>query len=100
MPTLPRRFIILASQRTGSNLLRSLLDSHPDVTAYAEVFLKDHSWFENQHGPKDSPALVAERDADPVAFAQKHVFRDYEESVKAVGFKLFYQHAPEGEHAL
>jgi LPS sulfotransferase NodH len=100
MPTHPRRFIILASQRTGSNLLRSLLGSHPAVVAYGEIYLRDHSWFESELGPKDCPELVAERDADPIAFAEKYVFRSHDASIKAVGFKLFYQHAKEYDHAL
>ena len=33
------RFIIISTQRTGSTLLRTSLDSHPDIRCHGEVFL-------------------------------------------------------------
>jgi len=35
-------FVILSHQRAGSNLLRTLLDSHPDLTCYGEGW-SDHT---------------------------------------------------------
>ena len=34
------KFIVITRSRTGSNLLISLLNSHPSITAYKEVFGK------------------------------------------------------------
>ena len=38
MKSSPTRFIILAAARTGSNLLRDLVRSHPAVFAGSELF--------------------------------------------------------------
>ena len=38
MPATPRRFVILAARRSGSNLLCSLLGSHPHVRCHHELF--------------------------------------------------------------
>lgn len=35
----PTRFIVLATQRTGSTWLSDMLDSHPAIAAYEELFL-------------------------------------------------------------
>src|SRR5690606_16569148 len=35
------RFIILARSRTGSNFLRGMLNSHPQVLTYGEIFRND-----------------------------------------------------------
>src|SRR4051812_20114345 len=35
----PTRFIVLATQRTGSTWLVEMLDSHPAIVAYEELFL-------------------------------------------------------------
>jgi|GEM_PF-3057748 len=37
---MPRRFIILTTQRSGSTFLRLWLDSHPEIRAHSEVFLR------------------------------------------------------------
>jgi len=71
-----RKFIILSRSRTGSNLLLSYLNVHPNIIANHEIF---------QRPSKKSYQRILEGQ-----------FRKYPKSVKAVGFKIFYNH-PLGE---
>jgi LPS sulfotransferase NodH len=67
-----RRFIVLSRSRTGSNMLISFLDSHPNICAAGEIFSNL-----NEKNYKD---ILSK------AFA-KQPFH-----VKAKGFKIFYYH--------
>lgn len=67
-----QRFAVLARSRTGSNLLVSLLDSHPAVVAHYEVF-----------------RTLGERSCNQIF---NRVFCRYPPGIKAVGFKIFYYH--------
>jgi LPS sulfotransferase NodH len=86
------RFVILARSRTGSNLLRSLLNEHSQAKVYSELFRSetDIDWgFPDVH----SQAALTLYQKDPVAFLNKRIFGKNPRSIKAVGFKLFYYHA-------
>jgi len=85
------RFLILASARTGSTLLTRSLNRHSGIRAYGEI-LRDRSFF---------PARFAEfghsqglYQSDPASFVETKVYRKYPPDVAAVGFKIFYRHAP------
>jgi LPS sulfotransferase NodH len=85
------RFLILASARTGSTLLARSLNRHSQIVAYGEI-LRDKGFF---------PARFVEfgrsqglYQIDPVAFLERKVYRKYPQDVAAVGFKIFYGHAP------
>jgi len=71
-----RKFIILSRSRTGSNLLRSYLNGHPNIIANHEIF---------QRPSKKNYQKIL-----------KNQFRKYPKPIKAVGFKIFYNH-PLGE---
>jgi LPS sulfotransferase NodH len=68
----PTRFVILAAPRTGSNLLCTLLNSHPDILCHHEIFnpagifyaldLRDGSF---------NLGTMETRDEDPVAFMER-----------------------------
>lgn len=73
-----RRFIILSRARTGSNLLLSFLNSHPNVRAEGEIF-------EKLQGKSYQHRLNA-------CFTRQPYF------VKAKGFKIFYYH-PQDDHS-
>jgi LPS sulfotransferase NodH len=75
-----RRFIVMSRSRTGSNLLMSLLNSHPNIHAEGEVF-------SHLRGRPYTRVLAR-------TFARQAFF------VKAKGFKIFYYHPqddPSGE---
>lgn len=67
-----KRFIVLSRSRTGSNLLISLLNSHPHIHTEGEIF-------RNLNGKNYKKVLAK-------AFGK----RPYQ--IKAKGFKIFYYH--------
>lgn len=66
------RFIVLTRSRTGSNLLLSFLNSHPNIFAEGEIFATLHG-------------------VDPLA-RLRAVFGRQPRHIKAKGFKIFYYH--------
>jgi len=66
------KFIIITRSRTGSNLLISLLNSHPEIEAYGEMFNQLHG-------------LTSE-------WIWNSIFGFKSSSVKFVRFKIFYYH--------
>lgn len=93
------RFIIVGRSRTGSNLLRSLLNAHSQVESYGEVFRSpareamdwDHTGVLRQSDRMHRLLLE-----DPVSFIGTRIYRRYPAGIAAVGFKIFYYHAREG----
>jgi LPS sulfotransferase NodH len=77
-----QRFMVLGSARTGSNLLLSLLSSHPHIKTYGELFNLDML-------PKASLAEVLD---DPVTYLRQKVYQNHKAEISAVGFKMFYDH--------
>ena len=89
-----QKFIILCTGRTGSNLLCSLLQSHSNIRAFAEVLYKDPK---RKRIHWDYPGYNSEeiwqiRERNPNHFIDEIVFRKFPLTVSAVGFKLFYNH--------
>jgi len=72
-----RRFIVLSRSRTGSNLLISFLNSHPNISAEGEIFSEL-----NGRNYKDVLAT---------AFAAQSY------QTRAKGFKIFYYHPQDDE---
>jgi len=91
------RFIILGRSRTGSNLLRSLLNSHPQVVAFNELYrARERISWGLPYYPQSSRLLTL-RQRDPVGFLESEVYGTYPRSVAAVGFKIFYYHAQDDD---
>lgn len=79
----PVRFVIFAAPRTGSNLLCSLLNAHPDILCHHGLFNPGGvHWARDRRGSGD----VAERDRDPVAFLD--TLWSSGGDARAVGFKM------------
>ncbi len=72
-----RKFVIISRSRTGSTLLMSLLDSHPNIECVGEIF-------KNTQGI--APFTVW------VRYFGKRLKR-----IKAVGFRMFYYHPENGD---
>lgn len=66
------KFIIVTKSRTGSSLLTSYLDSHPEVRCFEEIFRRLGSSTTKQ--------------------AWENIYGKRNKRVKAVGFKIFYYH--------
>lgn len=93
----PVRFVIVFQARTGSNMVRSALKSHPAVRCYGEVLRSRYRVVERQ-SPVGLPAkartvLLQE----PTRFVDEHLYGPHPANIKAVGFKLAYGHAREPE---
>ncbi len=87
------RHIILARSRVGSNLLNSLLNTHPAIVSYGEIFRNDYSIGWDRGGMPSGSGMVRLMNNEPVGFLEKKVFRTFPPKTRAVGFKLFYYHA-------
>jgi hypothetical protein len=83
------KFIVLSRSRVGSNLLRSLLNDHPAVEAFGEVFRSRDSLDWDHIGHLQSGKLLPLFQKDPVTFLGNKLFRKYPAGTAAVGFKIF-----------
>jgi len=94
------RFILLGRSRTGSNLLRGLIQSRHDVTVHGEIFKNPEAveWGTDRL-PVARRTLQHYR-TDPERFLESDVFRRAPLAIKALGFKLFYYHAQHQPGAL
>jgi LPS sulfotransferase NodH len=75
-------FMLLASARTGSNYVASLLGAHPSIRMCGEIFNLDTL-------PQRS--LVEALD-DPVTYFRARVYDGRSRVAERVGFKMFYDH--------
>jgi LPS sulfotransferase NodH len=85
-------FIILSTQRSGSTLLRTSLDSHPDIQCFGEIFLptytRDYSFYQFLKDERISGAGALLRRPTLV---ERHLSNLYEnDATAAVGFKVMY----------
>ena len=81
------RFVIFAAPRTGSNLLCSLLNAHPDILCHHGLFNPDGiHWARGWQGSCGFPGGMAERDADPATFIE-FVWAS-RGTARAIGFKM------------
>jgi len=81
------RFIILAAPRTGSNLLCTLLNSHPEVLCHHELFNPDGIFYALDY--RDGSlhfGSEGERDRAPFEFLQR--VWENTEGASCVGFKM------------
>ncbi|MCA8951088.1 MAG: sulfotransferase [Planctomycetes bacterium] len=94
-----RRFIVLGCGRTGSNLLASMLNSHPNIRCMNELFndSEPETIFWGTHARDTSAADRAVdlelRAADPIRFLEQRVFTNVDRQTRFIGFKIFYYHA-------
>lgn len=72
-------FVIVADLRTGSTLLSSSLDLHPEIRCYGEVFHPD-DFDDNQLDQTDRHQLNGRA-------VIRHIFGDPDEQGRAVGFR-------------
>ena len=92
-----QRFIVLTQARSGSNLLCDLLNSSGQAVVSGELFQPQRIiWNYKVPDKYLAPEILARRQNSPVQFLEEDVFRPFPHGVRAVGFKLFYNHAREG----
>lgn len=82
-------FIIVCPARSGSTMLRKLLNKHPQICCHGEVFGQNRVLGYSQHtGIKLTPDEALKiREQDYVGFVEQYVFQGPRQ---ACGFKLLY----------
>ena len=104
---LPRKFILFSKQRSGSTWVIDLLNSHPEIVGFAELFLYDMwgqppvggdagilAWnsFLARYVTGSGEPTRRERDRLYNQYLDESVFASRQAS-KAIGFKLMYNQA-------
>ena len=95
-------YVIISHARSGSTFFKSLLNSHPGITCYGELFniVPKKRFFNPIHFPflpsESAEYLEKQRRENTIPYMDKYIFRKYSKSIHAVGFKIFYYHAKEG----
>ena len=91
------KFVVLSVSRSGSNLLRDLLNAHSQTIMFGELFRSEGSlsWDcpVNDRLRSHSKRVSRLMRTDPVALLRDDVFGPTATHIKALGFKLFYYHA-------
>lgn len=77
------KFAIVCQPRTGSNWLHTLLNSHPHIFSHGEILRRT---LENSKSLNDLSV-------------HSLVFGNYQEQIKAVGLKLFYEYSNNSGYA-
>lgn len=92
-----RPFVLLSAERTGSNLLTELLQSHPNVQSAGELFNPGQIEAGVLDMPlvdaAELPAMLELRRRDPAALHADFLQRACNVGCHAAGFKLMYYHA-------
>lgn len=86
-----QRFIILTDQRSGSNHLGDLLDSHLSIRVAGEIFNPNQQHISRNHPlPEHFRELRAR---DPIAFLKAFFTQPLDPSITHLGFRIFHDHA-------
>lgn len=92
----PKPFLVLGAERTGSNLLVTVLGSQSSIACAGELFnprfIQERTvpWLHGQGN--DLATLLALRGADPAAFHARLLADGVRNRANWVGFKLLYFH--------
>jgi LPS sulfotransferase NodH len=97
-----QRFVVVGVARTGSTLLLNLLNAHPTVIAFGELFRGDGAigWDIPPFVNQQSQRFRRMAETQPLEFLDNAVFHRWPREIAAVGFKLFYYHARSGPQTM
>lgn len=95
---MPTAFVIVGTQRTGTTLIRTSLDSHPEVACSGEVFKTgrrpykepDGYWAFCREAPLNRLRHYVARRRNCQVFLTRLLSRP---GARAIGFKMMYSHA-------
>lgn len=92
----PQKLCLLCMDRTGSNFLSSMLETHPKIKFYNEVFHRQYIIFADDRVVAN-PKMLTRRDRAPEAFVSQLWNGEFEPkeargNYDAFGFKLFLNH--------
>jgi len=97
-------FVVVGSERTGTNLLIGMLNQYPSCYCGGELF--NSSQIEKDRMPwkyiadADLPRLVALRKTDPIALWRELCASSKKSGIRTAGFKLLYKHGLANEAIL
>lgn len=96
------RFVLISAPRCGSNHVMDMFRSDPQIAAYPELFIRRGApihWHSQVRRHFESMDVLRLRDRDPVRFLDEVIFgpRQPQPAVRAIGFKIFYDHALEDD---
>jgi len=91
------KYIILSRGRSGTNFLRGMLNSNYQSICFGEIFRDYGSIGWDLQGYRKGAKRLNLIQNEPEQFLEKYVFRKYPETIKSIGFKLFYYHAQNPE---
>ena len=83
-------FMIISAPRSGSNLLCGLINSHPEILCFYEMFHNKAIHYGPNNYEKYDFGTMTDRNSDPVAFLSK--IYSLSHGYKAVGIKMFNNH--------
>jgi LPS sulfotransferase NodH len=88
---LPNRFVVLSAPRSGSNMLSSMLNSHPQILCHHELFNPERIRYALQLRNSDFKLAdcIEERNADPLGFLAKAWACDL--GMPCTGFKMTHR---------
>ncbi len=93
------RFVILAAPRSGSNMLCTMFNSHPDVLCHHEIFNPRGIFYALElRNSEFNLGSMAERDRRPLAFLERLWKQPLGHS--QIGFKMTHWQNPEALDAL
>lgn len=88
-------FVVMCRKRTGSNLLRSLINQHPRLLMHGEVFFDEYSFNFDSDGFRfflNENKLLNKTNESLSNFLTDNVFIPNQKGVTHVGFKQFFFH--------
>lgn len=90
------KFVIIGSERTGSNLLLTMLNNHQKIRSYGEIFGL-HIMDKNElgkwcgDGERATKEDMLERVKNPIGYIENRIYKK-EGKANIKSFKLFYNH--------
>lgn len=92
-----QKYVIIGTARTGTTMLWSYLNSHPEILCLRGVFgatkkINFGKYYESLPDECFDVELINQRNSKPIEFLEKYIFKNYQKSYKAVGLKYFYDH--------
>ena len=95
------RFVIVGIARTGSTMLVSSLNAHPQALAFGELFRTPEAigWDVPPFADFTSKELLQLYRNEPCRFLETAVFGRWPSRKRAVGFKIFYYHARQAPYS-
>jgi len=85
--------VLIGTARAGTNLVRSLLNSHAKITVFGELFRHYDRIGWDMSGCCTSESTIQLYHDDPGKFLNDVVFRSAKSKDDLIGFKIFYYHA-------